>query len=109
MLLALFVFFGFFVVAEAVPVDVFFFFIVLAGDTPAPPCDAVEFAALLEAASLTAAALARLATVVRSSVDGRTCCWSFLFFLMAWFAVSVASITLATSFSFSCEMDAIVC
>ncbi|ETP20115.1 hypothetical protein F441_06096 [Phytophthora nicotianae CJ01A1] len=106
MLLTLFAFFGFLLVEEAVVVDVFFFFSVLAGETSVSP---LELDALLAVASLAAAALARLAAVGRSSVDGRICCWSFLFFFMAWLAASVASITLATNFSFSCETDATVC
>lgn len=103
MLLTLSVFFGFLVVEDAVPVAAFFFFSVLAGVSP------LECEDRRAVASLAAAALARLAAVGRSRVDGRICCWSFLFFFIAWFAASVVSKTLATSFSFSCEIDATVC
>lgn len=80
-LLVLFAFLGFFVVVEwAVSVEVFFFFNVRAEETTVPPW---EFTARLDVASLAATALARLAAVGRSNVDGRICCWSFLFFFIA--------------------------
>lgn len=55
-----------------------------------------------------AALAARLAAVERANVDTRGVA-AFLAFFMAWCAASFASQTLATSFSFSCEIAATVC
>lgn len=54
-----------------------------------------------------AALAARLAAVERDNVDTRGV--AFFAFFIAWCAASFASQTLATSFSFSCEIAATVC
>lgn len=59
--------------------------------------------------ALAPAEFATLAAVGFDSVDTRCCCMSFLFFFVNALAASVASHTLATILSCSCDSAATVC